>query len=158
MRKPAAALPSPPTPARLSQPFVIGRLPGWWRSTTTRPAIASPIRTRNSIRAMPTWVRAVKRMPKTAIASNDEAGAAAKGVTDRNSIRAMPTWVRAVKRMPKTAIASNDEAGGAADGDRRNGIGRGGAEDREQRRPEQKDLGDRSYDIGDYYQPSGQKS
>src|ERR1035437_5136676 len=104
MRKPAAALPFPPTPAGLSQPFVIGRLPGWWRSTTTRPAIASPIRT-------------------------------------RNSIRAMPTWVRAVKRMPKTAIASNDEAGGAADGDRRNGIGRGGAEDREQRRPEQKDLG-----------------
>jgi hypothetical protein len=69
MRKPAAALPFPPTPAGLSQPFVIGRLPGWWRSTTTRPAIASPIRTRYSIRAMPTWVRAVKRMPTTAIAS-----------------------------------------------------------------------------------------
>ena len=56
-------------PFRLSQPEVNGTLPGWWPSTQTRPAMASPIRIRYSTRAMPTWTRAVILMPTTAITS-----------------------------------------------------------------------------------------
>ena len=56
-------------PDTLNQPLVSGTLPGWWPSTQTRPAMASPIRIRYSTRAMLTWTRAVSLMPTTAITS-----------------------------------------------------------------------------------------
>ncbi len=56
-------------PDRLNQPLVIATVPGWWLSTNTRPAMASPTRIRYSTSAMPTWTRAVILMPITAITS-----------------------------------------------------------------------------------------
>ena len=56
-------------PERLNQPLVIGTVPGWWLSTNTSPATASPIRMRYSTSAMLTWARAVILMPTTAMIS-----------------------------------------------------------------------------------------
>ena len=69
IRKPDARLPFPPIPLTLSQPEVIGKVPWWWPSTSARPQIAKTIRIAYSTAAMPTWVRAVRRMPTTAITS-----------------------------------------------------------------------------------------
>ena len=68
-RKPATALPFPLTPDRLNQPLVMWTVPGWWPSTNTSPAMASPIRMRYSTAAMETWARAVILMPTTAMIS-----------------------------------------------------------------------------------------
>jgi hypothetical protein len=68
-RKPPTRSPLPPMPDRLSQPRVTGTVPRWWFSTSTRPAAARPSRIAYSTTAMPTWVRAVIRMPTTAITS-----------------------------------------------------------------------------------------
>ena len=67
MSRPAARPPFPPIPLRLNQPLVIGKVPWWWPSTTTNPTIEKPMRITYSITPMPTWVRAVRRMPTTAI-------------------------------------------------------------------------------------------
>ena len=56
-------------PVTLNQPRVMGTEPGWWLSTHTRQAMASPIRIRYSIVAMLTWTRAVILMPMIAITS-----------------------------------------------------------------------------------------
>src|SRR5262249_18992509 len=45
------------------------KVPGWWLITATSPQIDIPIRIRYSIKAMPTWVRAVMRIPTTEITS-----------------------------------------------------------------------------------------
>jgi hypothetical protein len=66
---PAARLPWPWMPDRLNQEGVTGNVPGAWRSTRTRPVIAKPARMAYSATAMATWVRAVSRMPATAITS-----------------------------------------------------------------------------------------
>jgi|GEM_PF-5060671 hypothetical protein len=67
MRNPAARLPLPPIPLTVNHPFVIGNVPWWWLSTSTRPVIAKPTRMTYSISPMPTWIRAVIRMPTIAI-------------------------------------------------------------------------------------------
>ena len=59
--------PLPPTPVRLNQPLVTCTVPAWWPSTQTRPQIDMPTRIAYSTTAMTTWVRAVIRMPTTAI-------------------------------------------------------------------------------------------
>src|ERR1035438_1044930 len=69
MSRPAARLPFPPMPDRLNQLLVIGKVPAWWPSTYTSPQIETPMRMMYSNTAMTTWVRAVIRMPATAIAS-----------------------------------------------------------------------------------------
>ena len=68
-RNPAATLPRPPTPDRLSQPRVSATVPGWRASTAARPAAAKPIRIAYSAGAIPTCIRAVILMPATAITS-----------------------------------------------------------------------------------------
>src|ERR1700728_343872 len=57
MRNPAARLPLPPIPLTVNHPLVIGNVPWWWESTSTRPVIAKPIRMTYSISPMPTWIR-----------------------------------------------------------------------------------------------------
>src|SRR5689334_13022967 len=69
IRNPATALPLPSIPDRLNQPLVIGKVPGWWLSTATRPQIAIPTRIRYSTSAMLTWTRAVILIPTTAMIS-----------------------------------------------------------------------------------------
>jgi len=69
MSRPAARLPLPSMPDRLNQPRVIGYVPAWWPSTYTSPQIETPMRTMYSNTAMATWVRAVIRIPITAIIS-----------------------------------------------------------------------------------------
>ena len=69
MSRPEARLPLPPIPLRLNHSRVIGKVPGWWPSTTTRPQTEKPMRITYSITPMATWVRAVSRMPATAITS-----------------------------------------------------------------------------------------
>src|SRR5580704_18804525 len=69
MSRPADRLPFPSMPDRLNQPLVIGKVPAWWPSTYTSPQIETPMRTMYSNTAMATWVRAVIRMPITAIIS-----------------------------------------------------------------------------------------
>jgi len=66
---PAAGLPCPPMPAGLSQPALMCRVPGWWPRTAARPTAADPARITYSTTAMLTWVRAVMRIPATAITS-----------------------------------------------------------------------------------------
>src|ERR1700753_3507624 len=56
-------------PDRRNQPEVTGNVPGWWLSTYTRPQTETPTRTTYSNTAMATWVRAVIRIPATAITS-----------------------------------------------------------------------------------------
>ena len=56
-------------PDRLNQPLVIGKVPGWWPRTATRPQIAIPTRIRYSTSAMLTCTRAVILMPTTAMTS-----------------------------------------------------------------------------------------
>ena len=69
MSRPDARLPCPPMPLRLNHARVIGKVPWWWPSTTTRPQTEKPMRITYSITPMATWVRAVRRMPATAITS-----------------------------------------------------------------------------------------
>src|SRR5450631_919704 len=69
MSRPAVRSPFPPMPLRLNQAEVIGTVPAWWLSTNTSPQIETPMRTMYSNTAMATWVRAVIRMPITAITS-----------------------------------------------------------------------------------------
>jgi len=67
MRNPPARLPCPPMPLTLHQPRVMGKVPWWWLSTATRPATAKPMRITYSTSPMPTWIRAVMRIPMIAI-------------------------------------------------------------------------------------------
>jgi hypothetical protein len=68
-RNPAAVLPFPPMPLKLSHPRLSGIVPCRCSSTMTRPAIPKPISSVYSMNAMPTWVRAVILMPTIAITS-----------------------------------------------------------------------------------------
>jgi hypothetical protein len=67
----------PADPDGLSQPDVTGNVPGWWPSTTTRPATAKPSRIAHSVTPIAIWARAVILMPTIAITSMTSPTAAA---------------------------------------------------------------------------------
>jgi len=68
---------APAATVGLNQPEVMGNVPGWCPSTTTRPAIAKPSRIAHSVTPIAIWARAVILMPTIAITSMTSPTAAA---------------------------------------------------------------------------------
>src|SRR5215510_6386132 len=69
IRNPPARLPWPPIPVGFSHAQLRWTVPGWFPATKTSPAIARPTRIAYSTTARPICVRAVGRIPTTAMTS-----------------------------------------------------------------------------------------
>src|SRR5215831_17382004 len=105
IRNPAARPPLPPIPCKLNHALVMWNVPAWCPSTQIRPHTLNTAISRYSTTPIVTWVRAVSRMPTTAISSMTSAMAVAIAMLGQELVPDEPKTARTLGPSTSTGVS-----------------------------------------------------